>query len=440
MGDLPMPLSGHRAGGRAHAAMRRLGMMIAAVSLLVAGEASAQIGDRRYAAFLQDAMTGEVLLAIDADEPRYPASLTKMMTLYLTFEALRRGTIRETTPLRVSRHAASMEPSKLWLRAGSTIRVRDAVMALVTKSANDAAVTLAERIGRGSEAQFAAMMTRRARALGMSRTTFRNASGLPHPRQVTTARDMAILSRRLIQDFPDRYAYFSATGFSWRGRHMPNHNRLLTRYDGADGIKTGYIRASGFNLAASAMRDGRRLVAVMFGGSSGQERDEHVMSLLDRGFDELERSRPGGMLMAGRGNGLRLVGGAQASPVLPRPVLSGPALSGPALPGPARPGPRRASRPTSSPVPSPAVTRPARAAPVLRRDWAVQVGAYAERGAARSAARRAASPGGRSEVQRVRVRGRPLWRARVVGLSAAQARNACRAARRGCIVIPGRGG
>lgn len=402
--------------------MRRLGAMIATVSILVAGEALAQIGDSRYAAFVQDAATGEVLLAIDADEPRYPASLTKMMTLYLTFEALQRGSIRETTPLRVSRHAASMEPSKLWLRAGSTIRVRDAVMALVTKSANDAAVTLAERIGKGSEAQFAAMMTRRARALGMSRTTFRNASGLPDPRQVTTARDMAILSRRLIQDFPERYAYFSATGFSWRGSHMPNHNRLLTRYEGADGIKTGYIRASGFNLAASAMRDGHRLVAVMFGGSTGQERDEHVMSLLDRGFDDLARGGPGGVLMARRGNGLRLVGSANAASMLPAPRRVVPSVPTPPQEA-VRPA-RRASQAARRPAPG--------------RDWAVQVGAYAERGVAQSAARRAASRGGRTEIRRVRVRGRWLWRSRVGGLSAAQARSACRAVRGGCIVIPGR--
>ncbi|WP_308219923.1 D-alanyl-D-alanine carboxypeptidase family protein [Roseomonas populi] len=394
-----------------------------AVSFLVpvalAAPSHAQSGDRRYAAFVQDAGTGEVLFAADADALRYPASLTKMMTLYLAFEALRRGKVTEGTRIRVSRHAASRPPSKLWLRAGSTITVGDAMMALVTKSANDAAAALGEHLG-GSEAGFARMMTRKARALGMSRTTFRNASGLPDRKQVTTARDIATLSRRLIRDFPERYAYFSASGFDWRGQYIGNHNRLLAAYDGADGIKTGYIDASGFNLAASAVRDGRRLVAVMFGGATGAARDAHVMALLDRGFDQVAPPQ-GGTMMASRG-GLRFVGTAQAAAIAPalRPMP--------------RPVPR-AEAPRAAARPAPHQARKARAA----GRWAVQVGAYADRGPARAAAQRVAARGGAVELRRVRVRSGWLWRARVTGLSQGEARQACRAARGPCMAVaPGR--
>ena len=280
------------------------------------GPATSRSGDLRYAAFVQDAGTGEVLFGANPDAPRYPASLTKMMTLYLAFEALQRGTVGEGTRIRVSPHAASRPPSKLGLRAGSTILVREAMMALVTRSANDAAAALGEHLGGGSEAAFGRMMTRKARALGMSRPTFRNASGLPDRAQMTTARDIATLGRRLIADFPDRYAHFSAASFDWRGEYIGSHNRLLTAYEGADGIKTGYIDASGYNLAASAVRGGRRLVAVMFGGATGAARDAHVMALLDRGFE-----------MAPTRSGLRLVGiggAALAAPVLRPPVPIGP--------------------------------------------------------------------------------------------------------------------
>jgi D-alanyl-D-alanine carboxypeptidase len=374
----------------------RAGLIILAVLVLQAAPAAAQIGGARYAAFLQDADTGAVLLAINADAPRRPASLTKMMTLYLAFEALRQGRMTEATPIRVSRHAAGMEPSRLGLRAGSAIRARDAILALVTKSANDAAAALAEHLSGGSEVAFARMMTRKARALGMADTTFRNASGLPHPAQVTTARDMARLSLALIRDFPRRYAYFAAADFAWQGRRHANHNRLLAEYDGADGIKTGFIRASGFNLAASAARDGRRLVAVVFGGATGRERDRHVMALLDRGFAEIGRDVPEGMLVARRDSGRSLVSSARAAAILPPP---------------------RAVRDRARP----------------RRDWAVQVGAFASRAAATTAARRAATRGGRAAVDR--ARGSRLWRARVEGLTPAAARSTCRGARGPCLVM-----
>lgn len=271
-------------GSRAAA---RLGAVLATVILCGIGTvrpASAQIGSERYSAIVMDARTGAVLMAANADEPRYPASLTKMMTLYLTFEALRDGRISLTTPVPVSYTAASMPPSRLGLTAGMTLTVEEAILALVTKSANDAAAALGEFLGGGSEQRFAQMMTLKARALGMTRTTFRNASGLPDMDQVSTARDMALLGRRLLQDFPDRYSYFSTPYFVFRGRTIWNHNHLLQEYEGADGIKTGYVNDSGFNLVASAQRDGVRLVAAVFGGRTGRERDRHMMALLDRGF------------------------------------------------------------------------------------------------------------------------------------------------------------
>jgi D-alanyl-D-alanine carboxypeptidase len=249
--------------------------------------ARAFIGGDRYAAIVADAQTGSVLMAASADEQRYPASLTKMMTVYMAFEALRDGRISLSSPIRVSAEAASMPPSRLGLAAGMALTVEEAVLALVTKSANDAAAALGEFLGGGSEGRFAQMMTLKARALGMTRTTFRNASGLPDLDQVTTARDMALLGRRLMNDFPDRFSYFSTPHFVFRGRTHWNHNRLLNEYEGTDGIKTGYVNDSGFNLVASAQRDGVRLVAAVFGGRTGRERDRHMMAILDRGFSAL---------------------------------------------------------------------------------------------------------------------------------------------------------
>lgn len=250
----------------------------------MAAPARAQIGSDRYAAIVADAQNGTVLMAASADEQRYPASLTKMMTTYMAFEALRDGRISLSAPIRVSAEAASMPPSRLGLAAGMTLTVEEAILALVTKSANDAAAALGEYLGGGSEYRFAQMMTLKARALGMTRTAFRNASGLPDLDQVTTARDMALLGRRLMHDFPERFAYFSTPHFMFRGRTHWNHNRLLNDYEGADGIKTGYVNDSGFNLVASAQRDGVRLVAAVFGGRTGRERDRHMMTILDRGF------------------------------------------------------------------------------------------------------------------------------------------------------------
>ncbi|MDO9707203.1 D-alanyl-D-alanine carboxypeptidase family protein [Paracraurococcus sp. LOR1-02] len=263
-----------------------------ASGLGIASPALAQIGGERYAAIVLDARSGNTLIAANPDERRYPASLTKMMTLYMAFEALKDDRIELSTPVPVSYSAASMAPSKLGLTPGMSLTVEEAILALVTKSANDAAAALGELLGGGSEDRFAQMMTLKARSLGMRNTTFRNASGLPDIDQVSTARDMALLGQRLIKDFPDRYTYFSTPHFVFRGRTHWNHNRLLQEYDGADGIKTGYVDDSGFNLVASAQREGVRLVAAVFGGRTGRERDRHMMSLLDQGFTSLGVATP----------------------------------------------------------------------------------------------------------------------------------------------------
>jgi len=233
-----------------------------------------------------DADTGRVLSEANADTVTYPASLTKMMTLYLTFEALNAGRLRLDQPLGVSSEAASQPPTKLGLVPGEAVTVRDLILGLVTKSANDAALVLAEGLA-GSEAAFADRMNQKARQLGMTRTAFRNPNGLPDPDQRTTARDIAQLAVALYHDFPREYRYFATREFDFRGRTIRSHNHLLDWYDGADGIKTGYIRASGFNLAASAVRDGHRLIGVVMGGPSARTRDQQMADLLDQGFAQI---------------------------------------------------------------------------------------------------------------------------------------------------------
>ncbi len=233
-----------------------------------------------YAAIVVDARNGAVLHQSAADSPRHPASLTKIMTLYLLFERLDSGRITLDTPMEVSEFAASQAPTKLGLKPGSTIRVEDAIKGLVTKSANDAAVVVAETLGGGEE-EFARAMTRKAHALGMRHTVYRNASGLPDDEQVTTARDQALLGIAIQERFPKHYRYFSLASFVYRGRAMANHNRLLGRVEGVDGIKTGYTRSSGFNLVTSVKRGAKRIIAVVLGGRSGRARDARMRDLID---------------------------------------------------------------------------------------------------------------------------------------------------------------
>jgi D-alanyl-D-alanine carboxypeptidase len=241
--------------------------------------------DARYAAIVVDAESGRILHAEAADEPRYPASLTKLMTLYILFEEIESGRLRLDTQITVSQNAARQEPTKLGLRAGSSIRVQDAIPAIAVRSSNDVAVAVAENIA-GSEAAFAARMTRTAHALGMRNTNFRNPSGLPDPAQVTTARDLATLCRALQTRFPDFYRVFSMRNFTYAGQPHKNTNALLGKVDGMDGIKTGYIRASGYNLATSVKRNGHRINVVVFGGQTGADRNAKVAALVEQYLPE----------------------------------------------------------------------------------------------------------------------------------------------------------
>ena len=246
----------------------------------------------KYAAIVMDAATGEILYQKRAESPRYPASITKIMTMYLAFEALSTGRLRETDMITVSPLAASQAPTKLGLRPGDTISVQDAMHAIAVKSANDMAVALSERIG-GSESRFAAMMTMKAQELGMTHSHFVNANGLPDSRQITSAHDIAVLCRAVLRDYPQYYGYFGTETFTYRGVTMNNHNGLLGRMPGVDGFKTGFTNAAGFNLAASAVRDGRRLITVVLGGASGASRNANVEDLLLTGFDVEERRAHG---------------------------------------------------------------------------------------------------------------------------------------------------
>jgi len=230
-----------------------------------------------------DADNREILHAREIDALRYPASLTKMMTLFVVFDAIDAGTISLDDSMPVSRNAAAQPPVKLGLKAGQRIKLHDAVQALAVKSSNDIAVVLAEHVA-GSEVNFAAMMTQKARDLGMNRTQYRNASGLPDPQQVTTARDQAKLADNLLRVHRRHYHYFGQESFTWKGRTLRNHNTLLGSVEGVDGFKTGYTRDSGYNLTISAQRDGRRIIAVVMGGASGRSRDRHMAKLVDNAF------------------------------------------------------------------------------------------------------------------------------------------------------------
>ncbi len=297
--------------------VKRWRVMVVAMAALVALFSAEAMAKPRFAALAVDARTGAVLFSSDADGLRYPASLTKMMTLYILFQELKSGEVKLSTPLRVSARATRVQPSKLGLRAGESITVETAIKALVVKSANDAAVTVAENLG-GSESAFAARMTRTARALGMSRTTFRNASGLPNPGQMTTARDMATLSLRLMRDFPQYYPYFRATSFFYKGRLVRGHNALLQRFAGTDGIKTGYIGAAGYNLTTSTRRGDRRVVGVVLGARSVGARNAYMMRMLD---GVLPKCRGGNTIAALPGSSRGII-----NPIAPRKETAAAAL------------------------------------------------------------------------------------------------------------------
>jgi len=377
---------------------------------------AAQSAEARYAAIVVEFESGEVLHETNADTRNHPASLTKMMTLYMLFEALRDGRVKPDQALKVSRRAAGMPNSKLGLKRGETISVDDAILALVTKSANDVAVVIAESLAE-SEIEFAQKMTAKAKALGMTRTSFRNASGLYNRGQLSTARDMATLARALIRDFPERYPSFATRKFRYNGRVYRNHNRLLRNYAGADGMKTGYIRASGYNLAASARRDGTRLVAVLFGGKSSKRRDRQVASLLDRGFRKL--SDP-----------IYLPNGGMVKQDILPPAGKPQVLAAAAVQ-------RRE-----------AVAAQARVFDV-ERIWGVQVGAFYSYGPAKKAAEAAAGrlpelfADASIAITNVKGQNGKIYRARLLGMSETHARTTCqrlKALRTDCLVVRDRTG
>ncbi len=267
--------------------------LVVGAAMMGQGRVAAQPGENnRYAAIVVDASTGEVLFARHADSRRYPASVTKVMTLYLAFEALEKGTATLDDVITVSPLAASQPPSKLGLAAGQTIRLDDAMRATAVRSANDMAMAIAEHIG-GSQARFAAMATLKAEELGMTQTRYVNPNGLPDSRQLTSARDLAILARAVMRDYPQYYSYFGLHDWNYQGREYRNTNGLLHGGNGYDGIKTGFTNASGYNLAASAVRGGKRIITIVLGGRSSVTRNAHVAELMDTGF-EVERRRAGG--------------------------------------------------------------------------------------------------------------------------------------------------
>jgi len=365
--------------------------------------------DAKYASIVVDADSGRILHATNVDTRNYPASLTKMMTLYVLFDALDAGEITLKTKFKVSKRATRQPPSRLGLGFKQTITAGDAILALVTKSANDVATVVAENLS-GTERAFALRMTAKARKLGMSRTTFRNASGLPHRGQMSTARDMAKLARALLTIHSKHYGYFSIKRFKYKGRSYKNHNKLLTSYEGVDGIKTGYIRAAGFNLVASAKRGNQRLIGVVFGGNSSKHRNRHMTNLLNKGFSTIDR-------------GSTLV--AENSPA---PIAT------------PKPKPNRKK---------PVTTAKARTVtPKKGFDWTVQVGAFARYNQAYEAAQSAVDIApdllkkGLIKIVPIKKRnGRVLHRARILGITKRQAYRACKSLKRQrmhCMEISGK--
>jgi D-alanyl-D-alanine carboxypeptidase len=298
---------------------RRLLSVLVLVIFAAALPAEATKRNSRFSAITVDARTGAVLFSDNPDAQRYPASLTKMMTLYITFQELKAGRIKLSTPLRVSARASRMAPSKMGLRPGTTITVEQAIKSLIIKSANDVAAVVGENLG-GSENNFAVRMTSTARDIGMSRTVYRNASGLPNPGQVTTARDQATLSLRIMRDFPQFYPYFRLQGFNFNGRTIRTHNRLVGRFPGTDGLKTGYIGASGYNLATSTRRGDKRLVGVVLGSSSAGRRNTYMMQMLTQQFAKAKDGKTIAALAGSSKGAIDPIAMASASTVASEPV------------------------------------------------------------------------------------------------------------------------
>jgi D-alanyl-D-alanine carboxypeptidase len=396
---------------------RSFSILVAGLALLLWGIGPAAAA--RSAAIVMDAATGAVLYEDDADAQRYPASLTKIMTLYLLFEAVDAKRVTFDTRFPVSTRAANQDPTKLGLKPGETIAVRDIILGLVTKSANDAAVVAAEGLG-GSEPAFAAKMTDKARQLGMQNTLFRNASGLPDPQQKTTARDLALLARAMLKNFPHHYHFFDTPSFTYNGITHANHNRLNNWYEGADGLKTGYIRASGFNLVTSAKRDNRRLIGVVMGGISPGSRDQEMARLLDAAFIRTDNDTVIRHASAPRAKSETKVAIVQAKPK----------------------GGKAAKIARAEPAPR---AEPARAETAIAKPasgWGVQVGAFSQTDAARKATEQAAKLAptflgdATADVVAHSTKKGQMYRARLIGLSESDARKACKALKKKMECVP----
>jgi D-alanyl-D-alanine carboxypeptidase len=453
-----------------------------ALCLWVAGVApAANATDSKYAGYVIELNSGRVLYSKNADEPRHPASLTKAMTIYLAFEAVQQGHLRWDSKLKVSAKAASQPQTNIGLRAGDTISVKDAIEALIVRSANDVAVVVAEAIG-DTEWNFALMMTQKARALGMKNTVFKNANGLHHPQQVTTAKDMARIAIALERDFPDYFPVFKTTEFRHKGKTYETHNRVMRYYRGATGLKTGFVRASGFNLITTARRNGNDVVAVVLGGQSSKSRDNQMIGLLDKAFAQLDGRAPAKDMAFADDMEPELKGGPKLPSVsgapnrfmklfegrVPMPVagkgapldaapIATAAVASPAqptAPTPTSPSPlaatvnNLAASPAAGQPAQPAGTAPIHTAPtntamVPTARWGIQVGTFSNPNDAAAAVAHASSlaksalQGAAVAITGVGDGPAKLHRARLAGLSQEQAQSACQlllAAQEACFV------
>lgn len=396
----------------------------------------------REAYLIVDASSGRDLGSDRPDELRHPASLTKLMTIYLAFSALDSGRLSLGDAMPVSVSAMNAPPTKMGMQPGGTVNVRDAVMALVTRSANDAAVLLAESMA-GSEEAFARLMTQKARQLGMSSTVFRNASGLPNSEQVTTARDMAKLAYALMRDFPHYYGIFSVQSYSYRGRVLENHNRMLGSYDGADGLKTGYTAASGFNLVMSAMRDNRRLIGVVMGGNSAAGRDRYMAALMDRSFAMAQSMQLAAWTPLRKPVSARYTAAhfdpssSFAEAYRPPAATNGaPRQVSPRYAGfvaPAAAAPATTPAFAAAPATNASAAPPAAAADALPiGSWVIQVGSFSDQRAAQLALERASAAlpdtarSASAMVDEVQMASRTFHRARLANLTQEQAIDGCK--------------
>jgi D-alanyl-D-alanine carboxypeptidase len=436
------------------------------------------------ASIVIDANTDTVISQENPDRLLHPASMSKLMTLYLAFEALESGRISLQRTFPVSAHAESMSPTKLNLVAGQKIAVEDLILSMVTLSANDSAVVLAEGLG-GSEDRFGQLMTRKAHQLGMVNSNFRNSNGLPDPAQISTARDMAILCRALIRHFPQYYHYFSVREFTYNGIEHANHNHLMSRYEGMDGLKTGLTNASGFNLAASAVRNGRRLIGVVFGGTSAAQRDDHMAMLLDAGFAKTSAvamttavpppvpgHKPSELMNSGGSVSVAQMPPVPVAPtqrpikeVAPEPETAGQnginlnaqrpktiaelaAATGQGdveIPGDAKPAakPKASGERVAMLVTPKSQREKARKAPVevTEARWSIQVGAYASREATEAAIKQAVKKApsilknAKVVVAALKQKHGTVYRGRLSGLEAGDARKACHLLAH-CITVP----